>query len=374
MKRIKIVLLLFILLLIFMPISVSKVFAANEDILEKTISKEVFEHANSCYLEMFQILCDYDEETSSLIEEKTIYLGEPFVIYDFEKSLQTAIYYFPIIANENVVSVLSVIDTSEGWTSSMDQELVDFLNQNNYINEKGDSYLYIENNQLNIEKVKKSFSVKAKETLNKNNQNIETHFIKADIKTSISKNDPENDVDSYSRSFSTNTSTSKICSLYNKKTQGAYGMCWAASLATILNYLDGTNIEPIAICDYCNKGYNEGASISFVKSKMSHYTSLYYTQLAYLTISNEDVKLNIQAKDPIYISSVDVNNSSSGHAVVIYGYQTINYINDYIAIWNPGINQVGGTQIVQCLGASTVFAYNNSSFRWRYTLSKLELY
>ena len=71
----------------------------------------------------------------------------------------------------------------------------------------------------------------------------------------------------------------------------------------------------------------------------------------------------------MYLSTVDTNNSSSGHAVALYGYRTIS-ATDYVVLWNPGLNSgSGATQIVTYLSTGTTFAYNNSVFKWRYTLS-----
>lgn len=52
--------------------------------------------------------------------------------------------------------------------------------------------------------------------------------------------------------------TGKKCELYYRQTQGNYGLCWAASIATIANYLNGTNYTAMQIADKEGIGYNKG--------------------------------------------------------------------------------------------------------------------
>lgn len=123
-------------------------------------------------------------------------------------------------------------------------------------------------------------------------------FVKADLENTIDDGNVYNDIDGYSPSYSVNTSSTQICSLYNSQGQGSYGRCWAASMATILNYLNGTSITAANICDTMNIGYNDGASIETAMHAMANYTTDMYLNLIYSQATFSNIKTNIGAKNP----------------------------------------------------------------------------
>ena len=82
---------------------------------------------------------------------------------------------------------------------------------------------------------------------------------KTDIEAIVNRDDIESR-DGYTRGYSQNTSKIKLCTLYNYKGQGNYGMCWAASVASIVNYIKGSNISAATVCKKMNIGYNDGAT------------------------------------------------------------------------------------------------------------------
>lgn len=318
-------------------------------------------------------------------------LGNPFVIYNTDTDTQDAIYYFPIIAQQKVIIIMNVINTTRGWSLSLSQDMVDELNDIGYANHPQNYIFYIENEKViaeqstnKLELLKMSLQEKGNSTKHKDfdkksftdkvnyiKNTMNSQFVRVDTTTSDNDGNVKDDIDGYSPSFSTNTSTSKICSLYSSQGQQNYGRCWAASIATILNYLNGTSITAANVCDRMNIGYDTGASISTAMNAMASYTTPSYTNLIYSQASFSNVKTNIGAKKPMYLSTVKTSDSNSGHAVVLYGYQTIS-VSDYVVLWNPGLNSgAGGTQIVYYSSTGTTFAYNNSTYKWRYTLSSV---
>lgn len=177
--------------------------------------------------------------------------------------------------------------------------------------------------------------------------------------------------ESYIPKFSTNTSNSFSCfktmKLYNAKGQGNYGMCWAASVATIVNYLKGSNITAKQVCNKMGIGYNEGGTINDKQKALKKY-SINYNHINQSTISWSKVKSNVNNKKPIAISA-SANSGKNWHAVTIIGYQ--NYkVNDYIVIWNSGLNGGnGGSQVIYYYNKYTTFQYGGSLYTWVKTLS-----
>jgi hypothetical protein len=168
--------------------------------------------------------------------------------------------------------------------------------------------------------------------------------------------------------FNSKIKHKKATDLYNSQGQGAFGRCWAASMATILNYLNGTDITAANVCDAMNIGYNTGASIDVAMNAMALYSSSPYIYLLYDQTSFFEVEVNLDIKKPMYLSTVDTNDSSKGHAVALTGY--VSDLWNSIVLWNPGLNNgLGGAQIVDYVISGTTFAYNNTVYRWRYTLS-----
>lgn len=155
--------------------------------------------------------------------------------------------------------------------------------------------------------------------------------------------------------------------LYNAKGQGNYGMCWAASVATIVNYLKGNNITAKQVCNKMGIGYNEGGTINDKQKALKKY-SINYNHINQSTISWSKVKSNVNNKKPIAISA-SANSGKNWHAVTIIGYQ--NYkVNDYIVIWNSGLNGGnGGSQVIYYYNKYTTFQYGGSSYTWVKTLS-----
>lgn len=353
------------ILLVFIFFNLN-VFASNND-----ITSEATLFASTYYQDMLQIFYDESEKTDTY-DVNNSSLGIPFIIIEWNKSTQAEIYYFPIYNNDKVIAVLSVLNTSDGYTASIDSNLVDFLNNIDYpkIDKKDIMMFYRIDNELYTEdSIPSLYSSEFTINTLSAHSNISNRFISADISYSISLDNPEIDVDNYTSSFSENTTKAKVCSLYNKKGQGSYGMCWAASMSTIVNYLSGLNVQPKLMCDNMLIGYDSGATIGQARTAMTHYYTNAYSVIRYSTVSADKIQQNINNKKPMYLSSVDTQNSNSGHAVVLYGYRIVSD-SKYLVLWNPGLsNGAGATQVVLFRGTSTVFAYNNSTYRWRYTLS-----
>ncbi|MGF7144882.1 hypothetical protein HNQ56_003315 [Anaerotaenia torta] len=192
-------------------------------------------------------------------------------------------------------------------------------------------------------------------------EKIISKAVKNFVKTDPSAKKNKNIKDKYTPSYSESTSTSKVCALYNNKGQGSYGNCWAAAVATIANYRNGTNITPTQVCDFMGIGYDEGGDTYDSQSALSHY-GVYLNNEIFAPLSWSSIKYNIDNAYPSYASLAD--NYYNGHAVTVYGYRQIN-INQFIVIWNSGLNGgSGGVQIVYYYSTGTTIPYNNKTWTW----------
>ena len=86
-------------------------------------------------------------------------------------------------------------------------------------------------------------------------------------------------LETYSAAFSSVVNDSdykeKMLKLHNAKGLGNYSRCWAASVATIINYLRGTNVSAAKICDVMNIDYDAGGSIYDKQNALIKYGIFY---------------------------------------------------------------------------------------------------
>lgn len=228
--------------------------------------------------------------------------------------------------------------------------------------------LYAENEQRSyiiaggVDSGTSSFQRESYESKKQDISGINTRFVK--VNTENIEITEDNQYDTYTPGFSTSTSSQKICSLYNKQGQGSYGLCWAASVATICNYLNGTNVTAKNVADKMGIGYNEGGGLYDAQLALSKYGVQYNNVLdAQNRMSWSNLKTNIDNKYPVYVSA---KTSESGHAVTAYGYLVAAGTN-YVVLWNSG-TQKSITATFKSSG--TTFTYNNDTYTWKYSISK----
>ena len=258
-RFLKLFLLLILVTQIFVPSK--KVMGATNS--EKNIPLDAIMYANEHYKEVDM---GYDD----------LKLGSPFVMYEIGESVQDEIYYFPLIdSNDNIVFVMNVIGTTKGWCASFSDEWVDELQKLDVLASDANIFkfgdiLYTRNNI--------SVNSSSEDTSNSQLKNIlsfstDKRFVKVDTEH-ISITD-ENIKDKYTPSINVVSNDSKQCVLYNKKGQGNYGLCWAASVATICNYLNGSNITAKNVADEMNIGYEEGAWLYDAQRALNAYGVVY---------------------------------------------------------------------------------------------------
>lgn len=82
----------------------------------------------------------------------------------------------------------------------------------------------------------------------------------------------------YTRAFGYYDSIEKRLALYNAQGQGQESLCWAASCATIINYINGTKITAKDVADKIGISYSAGATVEKKQSALGKY-GIYYSKL-----------------------------------------------------------------------------------------------
>lgn len=348
------------------------------DIYSSLIPDEANRYVDANYQYILDVVEDnlylFDLQSSQM---KNIYIGEPYVIYNINNDCDNEIYYYPVVdkSKDEIILIINLIGTTDGWSMSIDQNFVEQLNKIDYLDnsyiiysndestiaENDDESVMIEGSKNTEMKIyeKKSHSQKIKNIQNsfKNNEKVNTKNVKNGFEESVNA----------SRGYSVNTSTNKVCTLYNSKGQGNYPICWAASVATIVNYVNGKNISAKNVCNAMDTGYI-AQNISMKQKALKHYGIEYVIKNAQLSWST--VKSNINKKYPIAASLF--TEAGEGHAVTIMGYREVTGSRNpryYLTLWNSGLNEgKGGTQVVCYNINGTSVAYANKAFVWTASL------
>lgn len=291
------------------------------------------------------------------ISEKDCILGEPFIIANVDKKEVEKVYYYPIIIGNKVRLVLATISTSEGWSLSLSEEYVESLNSIDYVNATC-GVMSISGNK--IVPVKENMVEKANETL-LDMKTIDIHNIS---ETSIKRSElVESYTPSYSFDVTTGSDMGRIFSLYNRKGQGTLPICWAASVATIVNYRKGSNLSAKEVCDAMGTKYT-GQNID-MKLKALHYYGLTAYKKQSSCLKWKTIIKNVDNKRPVAMSTF--NNNSSGHAVTLIGYRFRNGTK-YVVFWNSGNQEI--QTVTYSSGGNVTYTYNGEAWVWTKSLSR----
>jgi hypothetical protein len=93
-------------------------------------------------------------------------------------------------------------------------------------------------------------------------------------------------------------------------------MCWAADVASIVNYKNGRNLTAINVCDTMGYQYNQGGNAYDTQYALNHY-SIPSTALG-STMSEPDIVSDISNNKPAVIGLY--SDYGIGHSVVLCGY------------------------------------------------------
>ncbi|MBD5137247.1 MAG: hypothetical protein HDT39_15060 [Lachnospiraceae bacterium] len=297
-------------------------------------------------------------------------LCDPYIVYDVEKEVQEPLYYFPIKNNqEKIVLVMAVFLTENGWSDSISGCMADELNDKNYLEEEcliyGDTdEICVENedNQADAEIVdgadiekfaKKDFSNKKKE-------------FKKKYKVDFNVKSPESNDDGcmVQSGFTISTGTNILLDLkdytVNQKIKGENAdICWAASVATIYNYVKDKHITAKDVCDNIGHLYRAGSNRTVLRAFDEH--KLNYAKVD-STLDYDRIRNNLKGRKPISMWTKSSNNKS--HMVTLVGIDLGERNQPRITIWNSATEKY---ECMAYLGDDTAYGMGSSTYYWTHS-------
>lgn len=372
----------------------NKMAQTADDIMENYIPEEVTHYFNQIYDSAIAVGND-----CGLIDEKipktNLKVGKPFKIFELNGE-DKAIWYYPIYSGTEIIVLITIglIDNSLNY--SLTQEFVEQLNQISYNGDilffKDNDVIYSTDKENNIYSI--SYGELRKTDINKNYSELIKHIVLNYPLSSMPVNAIRTE-EKIPNALSLKGGTvvdideGKECLMTDCFVkQYEHGICWAASVATILRYLNteylysSLNAFDVAYTlayyeDIPTDNPNDdnsiwrcGATGDDVQFLLAVYGVYYSTINKKLSFS--ETKNAIDKGYPVYMRSkayYDSNNDGiaewNGHATVIYGYYSRER-NQYYKMWNPGN---GTSQIVRHnISGNAVYFYNNQNFEWYSTV------
>ena len=221
----------------------------NNDIYGNKLPKEVTLYFNNIYNEAIEVAI-YAEMIDTNINISDTVIGKGFVIYD-EETEENNIWYFPIYYNNEIVTIIKVLYLNNELTYQISDEFVEQLNELEYnvtdilFKFNDEIYCIKENNFTYCI----SYGITEKVNTFKTYNEIE-YYISNQYITPVLKVNYLNNNNNYARTYNAvkDINGGKQCIMSNCFVkQYDYGICWAASVATIVRYSNSV---------YVNEGLN----------------------------------------------------------------------------------------------------------------------
>ncbi|MDT8715709.1 hypothetical protein IAI10_03420 [Clostridium sp. 19966] len=310
-----------------------------------------------------------------------LYLGNAFNIFEDRLNVlqNQSIYYYPILYNDEIVAIFTVgLDEKGGIYSTIGKDFADRLqyiidtyndggsfvlissDSNIYAQNKLGSFIVSEDNKDKLRSFDKSSYNKYLDKIKKSFPKSSLINVKKEFKTTPKKSD-----DTYtSKSLALNSSKLNNLSLSSTWlpvpiVRNQYGLCWAASCASVLNYRLCTNLTPTQIADDMHMDYNKGANIYQISDTLKHYGDSNARGLDRI-LSDNEIETYINFNAPIIMGT---HSDIGPHATVIRGYM----VGDgfiQISMMNPNLDTY---QAAYAQNGSYYYVMDNNRFVWRET-------
>ena len=294
-----------------------------------------------------------------------IKIEKPFVIYLLQDT-QDPILYYPLSCNNEIVLIVNITETTNGFCYSVSESYSEYLNEIDYLNNNCVFYncsgvVYIEteediintltgsNEHANLISKESDYAKLSFNEKEKLSQNIIKDFTAKDV------------------NVITNISTSEYIykgdlTLYNPQGQHGRGMCWACSCATIINYMFQKSVTGYEVCNRMSIGYDVGGTIYDEQDALYKY-GIDYSYTRNTALDKSRILQNINNEKPI-IANYAINGATIGHAVTIYGIDSYGRIN----VWDSNLNNGNGASCL--ISNSAVYPMDDGyNYYWRQTVS-----
>lgn len=285
-------------------------------------------------------------KNSFLLRSAQYNIGNVFAIYNAD--IDCIVYNLPVFSCGECVAVIQYSDNMEMSISDGTQvyESVIGLPHDEYILYITGGIIYAQSHNDNIILEDTGYAVSSNEQYlekscdEKKNELIERLGNKFDIaEVSFISNSCscENSLASASPNVVVPNMGYVECDIKDFVKQGNYNLCWAACVATIVNFKKGLSLTAMNVADEMGINYMAGAGAGEMNDALAAYGlnySLYYGKLSWST-----VKSRIHSKKP-FIMVVDAG-AEKAHAIVAYAYSYFQddsdvYMNERcISVWDP---------------------------------------
>ena len=268
-------------------------------------------------------------------------LGEGYIIYDASKAIQESSYYFPVYENNEVVLVVNVIESNEGWNISVGTDEIEALKEINYKENGGivyiaDNVVYAENGENKAVLYSNTGSVI------ENDMSCDFEKLEFEEKSEIVEDkqkmvraveiEEESDGKFVGAGGITSGNGYAYLNMDNCCVgQGNYNLCWAASIATIYRYRTGNrSLTAKNVADKVGLPY-AAANESEIATAFNVY-GLSYKERKFIPFSK--IKSNINNKYPVMVKGkIAETNKYTKHAVTVVGYNDVG-VDDFVKIWD----------------------------------------
>lgn len=341
--------------------AVGKVLAGDENSFKlKNVPNEVKDYVKDNFENFIYVAKDFQQySTYQIDDESKLSIGDPYIVFR-PNEIQDEVYYYPII-NKNegrILFIVGIIGTENGYTYEINDNMVNDLNKADYVNgncviyKYGDG-IYVENRKEEIFNGSYKDVVANQEDITFGNLSFENKVSKINEKVKELKKASPKIWKSEEELLESKLKGS--LSLRIPMGQYGYNMCWASSVATIVNYIQTyQTVTPFDVCNRMGIGFNTGGNVYDVNSALNAY-NVYYGMIRSSSLGWYELKDNINGNKPICLGASNQNNPyAPNHAVTIYGYSGTSGSTNNVLIWDSALNSGNG-------GYNT-FSYNGNSF------------
>lgn len=267
-------------------------------------------------------------------------------------------YYYLIYGNENIIAVLVAVNNVDGeiytnltdsYAQILDQELENGMNENIMIATDSSLYMLRANNDLILlESTEKNPS---RPSITYNDIEIDCDYTDIDETTTL-------DVSAIPMLTSNISINVPIVRQYSDP------ICWAASMASILNYTNGTSLTAKEVANATGHGI-DGATYSEVKE---YYSSTYNMSVTGAgTLSSTVVATQLNKGKPIQVFHFP--SSGTGHSMVLAGLSQLSSDVFYVymdpnssSYRTVSVSQAAltdGTKVAVTVGGTTMYWKNS---------------
>lgn len=155
--------------------------------------------------------------------------------------------------------------------------------------------------------------------------------------------------------------------------QGSGGLCWAAAVASMLEYETGGMFSPGRICDALHIPDSQGGTTSDVVFALEMFLPSTYDPKSYdRVMTNSEIRTIINNDDPACMLAICTdNNDVGGRATVLCGYSRIVYsgnILNTISFMEPHYACI---RTISSDSSSITYSIDNYEFKWTETVRLL---